>query len=217
MRRGAPPPLQPDTRCRRHDHAMWSDRKDTPSLYLSKCPALSCGRWKRTGENLLWSRPREQVPNPNSRSVRCARPHSKEGHGTDVLVTSMWRRDRLRTRRREGLDPSRATAKAVFDESGGSCAGAMWRCVDERRLRDDGDGGTLCGRPPLMVANPRRDFARATGKLAKTAPSAAALTLQTRSAPPRPVPDAEARAPRRGSAPNRHGRTQPPDASPIGP
>ena len=31
VRRGAPPPLQPNTRCRRHDHAMWSDRKDTPT------------------------------------------------------------------------------------------------------------------------------------------------------------------------------------------
>ena len=31
VRRGIPYPPQPDTRCRRHDHAMWSDRKDTPT------------------------------------------------------------------------------------------------------------------------------------------------------------------------------------------
>ena len=31
VRRMIPHPPQPDTRCRRHDHAMWSDRKDTPT------------------------------------------------------------------------------------------------------------------------------------------------------------------------------------------
>ena len=31
VRPGVPHPLQPNTRCRRHDHAMWSDRKDTPT------------------------------------------------------------------------------------------------------------------------------------------------------------------------------------------
>ena len=31
VRRGAPPPLQPGTRCRRHNHAIWSERKDTPT------------------------------------------------------------------------------------------------------------------------------------------------------------------------------------------
>ena len=31
VKRMIPHPPQPDTRCRRHDHAMWSDRKDTPT------------------------------------------------------------------------------------------------------------------------------------------------------------------------------------------
>ena len=43
-----PHPPQPGTRCRRHDHAMWSDRKDTPTSPRPS-PPLKGGEGEKAG------------------------------------------------------------------------------------------------------------------------------------------------------------------------
>ena len=141
--------------------------------------------------------------NPNSRSVRSARPHLQERGMERMYVGIDVAKDRLDVHVR----PSGETFAVARDGEGLSALTTRLGELGPLLVVLEATGGfevtvasaLAAAKLPLAVVNPRqiRDFARATGKLAKTdALDAAAIAhfAEAIRPEPRPIPDEQARA-----------------------
>lgn len=140
---------------------------------------------------------------PNSRSVRQARPYSQERGGEQMFIGIDVAKDRLDVHVR----PSGQSFAVTRDGEGLATLTERLMALKPELIVLEATGGfevTVAAalgsaKLPLAVINPRqiRDFARATGKLAKTdALDAAAIAhfAEAIRPEPRPIPDEQAQA-----------------------